>query len=247
MRLLKSAVLLLAVGSLFLNGCSRRSEPPMTRALNAAEKGEWLKADKPSEEAVRLTPDNVNALIRRALVCERLGRYDEAVENAYRAVGIDSNSFLPLYTLGRLYAARPDRRSDAVNLLIKAYRLKGDHPATLILLCNLNKPGSKYSYLTALSRLPGFEKDPELIFETLMDRVFRGSRKNVPEALQKLFDENPDNPGLTYAIGNYFFYCGGAAKRSAARAAYRRYLAFPEKQRTEKRTAGAVKRLAVLK
>ena len=65
----------------------------MNKALKAAMEGEWLKADKPSEEALKKTPDNVNALILRALICEKLNRYDEAVGNAIKAVTVDSSSF----------------------------------------------------------------------------------------------------------------------------------------------------------
>ena len=65
----------------------------MTTALKYVMDGEWAKADRPSAEAIMKTPDNINALILRSLVCEKLKRYDEAVENAYKAVTIDSNSF----------------------------------------------------------------------------------------------------------------------------------------------------------
>ena len=247
MDLIKGAALLLAAGMLFWNGCSPRAEQPMNRAMKAAVEGEWSKADKPSEEAVKLTPDNVNALILRALVCERLGRYDEAVENAYKAAGIDSGSFLPVYTLGRLYASNPGRRNEAINLLLRANRLKSDHPETLVLLCNLQPAGRKASYLAALSKLPGWDKSPELIFESCMDRAFRGKRNGVNGSLVKLFNDHPGDPLLTYAIAGYFFCCNERDMRSAARAAYRRYLAFPEKLRTPKRTARAAQRLAALK
>ena len=247
MYLLKGAALLLAAGMFFWNGCSPRTEQPMNRAMKAAVEGEWSKADKPSEEAVKLTPDNVNALILRALVCERLGRYDEAVENAYKAAGIDSSSFLPVYTLGRLYAANPNRRNEAINLLLRANRFKSDHAGTLILLCNLHQIGRKASYLAALSRLPGYDRSPELIFESCMDRVYRRNRKGVNDTLIKLFNDNPGNPELTSAIAGYFFCCNERNMRPVARAAYRRYLAFPEKQRTPKRSAVAAKRLPLLK
>ena len=247
MYLIKGAALLLAAGMFFWNGCSPRGEQPMNRAMKAAVEGEWSKADKPSEEAVRLTPDNVNALILRALVCERLGRYDEAVENAYKAAGIDSGSFLTLYTLGRLYAANPSRRNEAINLLLRANRLKSDHAETLIWLCNLHQVGRKSSYLAALSKLPGYDRDPEVIFESCMDRVYRRNRKGVNDTLIKLFNDNPGNPELTSAIAGYFFCCNERSMRPVAKAAYRRYLAFPEKLRTPKNTAVAAKRLAALK
>ena len=174
-------------GVFLLCGCSRQEQQPLNTAIKYAVEGEWSRADKPSEEALKRTPDNVNALILRALVCERLDRYDEAVENAYKAVSIDSSSFAAVYTLGRLYAQNSNRTGDAVNLLVKANRMKSDHADTLILLCNLQQPGRKSSYLNALGNLPGYAKDPELAFEKCLDRAYRGDHKGTANILINLF------------------------------------------------------------
>ena len=56
----RAAAFMLA-GIFLWNGCSRQGEQPVNRALKAAVGGEWNKADKPSEEALKKTPDNVNA------------------------------------------------------------------------------------------------------------------------------------------------------------------------------------------
>lgn len=216
----------------------------MNKALNAAMEGEWNKADRPSEEAVRKTPDNVNALVLRALVCDRLHRYDEAVENAFKAVSIDSNSFAATYTLGRLYALDRRRRSEAVNLLIKANRLRPDHPYPLIWLCNLHKPGQKSSYLAALSAVPEYAQSPEVVFESCMDRVYNGQYKGVDETFIRLFAAHPDHPELASAIGGYFDF---RRRYDLARQAYRRYLAFPADRRTPERTARLSRRLAKIR
>lgn len=239
---LRICVIALLTGVIFIAGCSKKEEQPMNTALKYAMDGEWAKADRPSSEAIMKTPDNINALILRALVCERLNRYDEAVENAYKAVTIDSNSFVAVYTLGRLYAARG--RSEAVNLLIKANRLRSDHPLPLVLLCNLHKPGQKGSYLAALSRLPGWGNAPEVEFESCMNRVYNRDRRGVEAAYIRLFDNNPDHPELTSALGGYFYFC---RRYDKAKAAFKRYLAFPEERRTSARTARARKRLAAIR
>jgi ribosome maturation factor RimP len=79
---LRVCVIALLACVFFAAGCSRKEEQPMTTALKYVMDGEWAKADRPSAEAIMKTPDNINALILRSLVCERLKRYDEAVENA---------------------------------------------------------------------------------------------------------------------------------------------------------------------
>lgn len=216
----------------------------MNTALKYAMAGEWAKADRPSAEAILKTPDNINAIILRALVCERLNRYDEAVENAYKAVVIDSNSFAAVYTLGRLYAADNRRRGEAINLLIKANRIRSDHPMPLVLLCNLHAPGKKGSYLAALSKLPGWTNAPEVEFESCMNRVYNRDRKGVEATYVRLFHSNPDHPELTSALGGYFRLC---RRRDMAKAAYKRYLSFPEERRTVNRTNRARKRLAELR
>ena len=231
-------------GAILSAGCSGKEEQPMNSALKHAMAGDWAKADRPSAEAIMKTPDNINALILRALVCERLNRYDEAVENAYKAVTIDGNSFAAVYTLGRLYAADTRRRSDAVNLLIKANRLRSDHPLPLVLLCNLHQPGQKSSYLAALSRIPGWSNAPEVEFESCMNRVYNRDRRGVETAYIRLFNTYPDHPELTSALGGYFYFC---RRNDMAKAAFKRYLAFPESRRTVLRTSRAQKRLAALR
>lgn len=216
----------------------------MNKALQEASAGRWENADKPSAEALKKTPDNVNALVLRAVICERLERYDEAVENALKAVSIDGNSFAALYTLGRLYEKDRRRRSDAVNLLIKANRLRPDHPSPLILLANLHQPGQKGSYLAALSRLPGYVNAPEVLFESAMNRVYNRDRKGVEALYTRLLEENHDYPELYSAIGGYFDFC---RKNDLARKAYRRYMSFPADRRQAARSARVQKRLQVLR
>ena len=244
MNKFKQLTAALFAGTLLLCGCSRQEEQPMTQALKEAVAGNWNKADKPSAEALKKTPDNVNALVLRSVICEKLNRCDEAVENARKAVNIDSNSFAALYTLGRLYSTDRRRKSDAINLLIKANLLRPDHPNPLILLANLHVQGQKGSYLAALQRLPQYANDPEVNFESHMNRVYNGDRRGVEAAYIRLFEENPDNPELTSAIGGYFDFCRNYAM---ARKAYRRYMSFPGERRKAARSAHIQRRLQALR
>lgn len=216
----------------------------MNKALKAAAENRWDKADKPSAEALKKTPDNVNALVLRAVICEKLDRHDEAVENAYKAVSIDSGSFAAVYTLGRLYMKGNKRRHEAENMLIKASRLRPDHPSPLILLANLRKRGEKGSYLEALSRLPGYANDPLVRFESAMNRVYNRDRRGVETLYAALLEEDHDIPELYSAIGGYFDF---VRKYDLARKAYRRYLSFPVDRRQWKRSAHVQERLRVLR
>lgn len=244
MEKIKKVTVALFAGALLFCGCSRQEEQPMTRALKEAVAGKWSKADLPSAEALKRTPDNVNALVLRAVICERLDRYDEAVENARKAVNIDSNSFAALYTLGRLYSRDyPRRRSEAVDLLIKANRLRPGDGKPLILLANLHQPGQKGSYLAALQRLPEYANDPHVIFESHMNRIYNRDFRGVEAAYVKLFEEHPDDPRLTSAIGGFFEYY---RRYELARKAYRRYLSFPGERREAGRSAEIQRRLQAL-
>jgi tetratricopeptide (TPR) repeat protein len=247
MKNVKKLTVALFAGTLLFCGCSRQETHPMTRALQEASEGNWEKADKPSAEALKKTPDNVNALILRAVVCERLERYDEAVENARKAVNIDSNSFAALYTLGRLYAKDRRRRSDAVNLLFKASRLRPDQPSPypLILLANLHPQGQKGSYLAALSRIPGYANAPEVLFESAMDRVYNRDRKGVEALYARLLEESYDMPELYSAIGGYFDRV--QRRPDLAKKAYLRYLSFSADRRQAARSSEIQKRLRNLR
>lgn len=244
MKMIKHVTFALFAGVILLCGCSRQEEQPMNKALKEAMDGRWEKADKPSAEALKKTPDNVNALVLRAVVCERLGRMDEAMENARKAFDISSSSFAAAYTLGRFYAKDRRRRTEAVDLLIKANRLRPDHGSPLIILANLHTPGRKGSYLAALLSLPEYANSPEVRFESLMDRVYNNDRRGVEGAYIKLFEENPDNPDLASAIGGYFHYY---RRYDLARRAYRRYLSFPGERRKAARSALIQKRLRELR
>lgn len=216
----------------------------MAAALKYAGEKEWAKADKPSAEALSKTPDNINALILRSIICENLNRYDEAVENARKAVSIDSSSFAANYTLGRLYAADRRRKNEAIDLLIKASRLRSERPEPLVLLCNLHAPGKKGSYLAALSRMPEYANAPEVAFESCMNQIYNGNYQGVDAIFIRLFNSYPDHPELTSALGGYYNF---RRNKPMAKAAFKRYLAFPEGRRTPARTARATKRLAALK
>ena len=161
--------------------------------------------------------------------------------------------FAANYTLGRLYAADRRRINEAVDLLIKANRLRSERPEPLVLLCNLHPAGKKGSYLAALSRMPAYANAPEVAFESCMNQIYNGNYQGVDAVFIRLFNNYPDHPELTSALGGYFDFRRKTSKtqteafKRLAQTASKRYLAFPEERRTAARTARATKRLAGLK
>ena len=72
----------------------------------------------------------------------------------------------------------------------------------------------------------------------------KGHAALAPMAGVKLFEENPDDPVLTSAIGGYFYYY---RNYDMARRAFRRYMMFPGERRNAQRTTVIQSRLRTLR
>ena len=152
----------LAAGALLLTfaaGCGRNrsADSLLERAHREAAEGKWEKALALSGEALAREPENVSALLLRAIAGERCGERDQALNFALQAVRINPRSFLAQYTLGRLYAADPARLSDAAKPLLEALELKPDDRSTLVLLANV---AIELNNERALNYLLELGKDP---------------------------------------------------------------------------------------
>ena len=77
-----------------------------------------------------------------------------------------------------------------------------------------------------------------------MNRVYNGDRRGVDAVYSKLFEENPDDPVLTSAVGGYFYYY---RNYDAARRAFKRYMQFPAERRNARRTTVIQSRLRTLR
>lgn len=152
-------VLLLFLSVLLLSaGCAPSTpEECLRRGTLRLREGKLAAARKLALRAERLAPADPSVLLFKAIVCERMGERDPALDAALRAVTANPDNFIARYTLGRLFAQDPARGADASRELRQALRLKPGDPDTLILFCNvmmaMNAPSS-LAYLRMLAATP---------------------------------------------------------------------------------------------
>ena len=94
-----------------LSGCGDGTpEQAMNKAVAFARNNEWGKAAKIADRLAKQNPSLAEAHVLRAVTSERSGDRQTALDAARRAVEIDPDNFVTLYTLARLYAADPAAR-----------------------------------------------------------------------------------------------------------------------------------------
>ena len=145
----KSIVLttLAATIALFFCGCADNTpEKSLSRAREAAVSGNWQEAYSLAEKLEEIYPQNIRVLLMLAVSADKCGKTDRAIDAARRAVLLDDKSFAAQYTLGKIYSNIPERRNEALQILAKAYSLKNDDPAALILMCNTAKISGNRNY-----------------------------------------------------------------------------------------------------
>ena len=151
---------ILAAG--LLAGCGDGTpEQAMSKAVAFARNNEWGKAAKIADRLAKKNPSMAEAHVLRAVTSERSGDRQTALDAARRAVEIDPDNFVTLYTLARLYAADPARSSEAHARLMKAWAKRPADVQVKILLCNVamesNSPRT-LQYLNNLARIPQLAK-----------------------------------------------------------------------------------------
>lgn len=201
------AVPVLCLVFLLPAGCgSNTADGCLARASERASGGDWNGALKLARRAVELEPDNVPALIFRAVACERCGERDLALDSALQAVKINPESFAAQYTLGRLYSADPARYADAMNALEQALRLKPDDTNALILLCNVSvamHSRQAVNHLLALKRRPEFAKNPALDNQLGIALVRAGNFNAAKQAFMDACRNSKNNPDMVYNMGAF--------------------------------------------
>ena len=145
---------------ILLSGCGDGTpEQAMNKAVSFARNNEWGKAAKIADRLAKQNPSLAEAHVLRAVTSERSGDRQTALDAARRAVEINPDNFVTLYTLARLYAADPARSSEANARLMKAWLKRKDDIRVKILLCNVamesNSPRAQL-YLHNLARIPKF-------------------------------------------------------------------------------------------
>ncbi len=220
-------LLLLAAISIGVAGCGGKdsADECLIRGTERAEKGDWPAALKLAKRAASLEPENVSALVFKAIAHERSGERDPALDAARQAATINPNSFLAQYTLGRLYAGDPTRCADAMKTLSTALTLKPGDVNTLILLGNaataLRSPLA-VPYLLQLKKRPEFAADPLLDNQLAIGWISQGNLDQAKQSLTAACRTGGSNPDIVYNMA--FFMDRYTRSNANARALYQHFL-----------------------
>ena len=165
-------LLFLAAGiglPLCFTGCSGEEDmnAKMAEAAIQAKQGDWKNAGENAAVVAEAKPDEVAPKLLQVLAYEKAGSDDKALDLARQCVEIAPEDFTARYTLGRLAAKNPMRRSEAFAILERALELKSEDRNTLVLLCNLgtelNHP-RVIKYLHQLRQTKEFAASPVLYY-----------------------------------------------------------------------------------
>lgn len=152
---------LAAVGlPLLFAGCAGDEDmnAKMVQAAEQAKKGQWEAAGKNAGAVEKAKPGEVAPVLLQALVYEKQGEYDKALDLARKCAEMAPKDFTVQYTCGRLTAKDQARRSEAFSILERALELKPGDQNTLILLCNI---GSEIEHPKVIKYLNELRKDKD--------------------------------------------------------------------------------------
>ncbi len=176
----------MVVCAAFFCGCSGSANDVNTllqMAVKEAQNGKNSNALMLAKDACIVSPDNVEALLMRALMAERCNDKTLALDSALQAFRLASNNFNVLYTLGRLYSYNKDTAAEAVGYLTKAHALKEDDVNTLILLANLSVALKSDKALGYLRKIESLDSSVLDTFEgkTMLGHAYalRGDKRNA--------------------------------------------------------------------
>lgn len=101
-------------------GCSRQMRPTpvgpthLEEGLIAYEQNQYEEALKHLEAALKIDPQNTEALFRRGIIFQKQGKTDEAIAAYREVVRIDPNHFKAHYNLGNLYSYEKSNNAQAI-------------------------------------------------------------------------------------------------------------------------------------
>jgi tetratricopeptide (TPR) repeat protein len=232
-----------------LSGCGDGTpEQAMNKAVAFARNNEWGKAAKIADRLAKQNPSLAEAHVLRAVTSERSGDRQTALDAARRAVEIDPDNFVTLYTLARLYAADPARSSEANARLMKAWLKRKDDVQIKVLLCNVamesGSPKAQF-YLNNLAKIPKFSNSAVLYNQY---GVLHARRKNYRHALlyfQAARKKEKNNPDILFNSARFHDSCyvkkqlSSHIKKTDVIRLYQRYLDSAGKDASGKVEAAA--------
>ncbi len=199
-----------AVSIFLLTGCGpSTAEECLKAGAERGANGNWKATLRLANRASSLEPENVSALILRAVAHDALGDRDPALDAARQAAARNPENFAAQYTLGRLYAQDPARYSDALQALTRAATLsRFKDRNTLVLLADTLVAQGSPSAVTWLEMLrradPTINSDPA--FHNLLG-IAQARGRNADAARQSFtqaYQLDRKNPMVVYNIGTFF-------------------------------------------
>ncbi len=207
----KTLPLLLFLFSIaFLSGCFGEKlslSELMNRGVSSAVGGDWKAALEYAERAVKVSPDDVNALILLALAKENTGDADGALDTITRATAVEENNYFAQYTRGRLLYEKKHFDS-CIAPLRTALKLRPGATDPLILLAqssvNLKDTRSAKSYYSLLARNRNYARNPAVWSELGMTFIAESDPQRAAQYLVYAYRLQPDNPKLLLNLGVYY-------------------------------------------
>ena len=105
-------------------GTANDADTLLQMSAREAQNGKNSDALMLAKEACMVSPENVDALLMRAIMAEKCNDRQLALDSALQALRLAPNNFIVLYTVGRLYSYSKDTAAEAMGYLEKAHNLK---------------------------------------------------------------------------------------------------------------------------
>jgi len=239
------------LGLVLLAGCGG---PPLStqallnKALGAASRGEWKRALGYLETVTDREPNNVNALVFKALAYEGCEKNDLALNAARLAVKNGPDNFQAQYTLGRLYSKDQQKVQDAITPLGRALQIKPDDNNTLLLLgrCStILKLDSAIKYYKKLAQNPKFKKNAELWNQMGIYYAERQQIRSAAQCFVKAYKLAPSKPLMVLNFATFRDQYAGDPR--GALSFYKKYLQItvpsPHSETQRKRVEARIKRI----
>jgi len=214
--------------ALFLAGCGQPgTDGCLNRGAAKAASGDWKEADAWAAKAVAQSPENVDALVFRAITASKCGQRDLALDLAGRAAALNPEHFEAQYTFGRLCLEDPGRATEAMQILTKAEQFQPDDLRVTVLLCSaafqLDHPRAG----ELLDRLANTEYGKTAGYTGMraVQALRRNDLRTARALLLKARQQDKSDPAIVLQNAVYFDRFGGASGKRVAKTFYRDFIA----------------------
>ncbi len=207
--------------------CAEKLSTPelLTKASDAAAKGNWEVAKEFAQRAVKQNPQDADAQVMLAMALEATGDVDKAIDEVRKAVKIDEKNFSAQFTLGRLYYGKADY-SQCIGPLKKAYAIKPDSADALILLGKASaslKLSEADWYFAMLAKNDKYKSRPEPWNELGTIYFDRNEVQRAIRYFDRAYALAQDNPVTALNLAVAY---DAAGQKANAKKFYYKYLAL---------------------